>query len=69
LIDYVNHAGKWGILEITVDGEPATYLPWKAGTYEIRIDYSKVYEVCDEVKDYVSVGGFGNLLIGPEASE
>ena len=69
LIDYVEHAGKWDMLEVTVDGEPATYLPWKPGTYEIRIDYSKVYESCDELKNYVHISGFGDLLINPERFE
>lgn len=63
MIDYVNHAGQWGMLVITVDGQPATYLPSRAGTYEIRIDYSKVYEACDELKARVYISDFGYLLI------
>ena len=65
LIDYVNqdHAGQWDLLVVTVDGKPATYLPTKPGTYEIQLDYSKMYEQCIYLDEYISLDRFGHLWI------
>ena len=63
--DYENKKEACDRLEITVDGKPATYLPTKAGTYEIQLDYSKLEEQCIGLNDYISFAYFGDFRIKP----
>ena len=61
-----NHIIKDDKLIITVNGEKVDTLPTAPGTYEIAIDYSKLYEFLDYVEPVVEVYSFGSFVISDD---
>lgn len=54
------------ILKITVNGQEVNTLPHTAGTYEVIIDYSEMYQHMDEVNTSVELWPFGEIIIDSE---
>lgn len=58
---------KWivvdNLLKITVNGQEADRLPFKAGKYTVVIDFSKMFEVMDHVSPLMSVNGVASFVI------
>lgn len=48
-------------LSYTVNGEHTESLPFAAGSYEITVDYSGMFEYCDTVSTKMRVIGFGRF--------
>lgn len=49
------------LLKITVNGQEAERLPFKAGTYTVVIDFSEMFEVMDRVSTRMSVNGVASF--------
>lgn len=61
--DYAKNKEVCDRLVVTVNGEPARYLPTKAGTYEVRIDYTQMDRECIYLYDSIHIFGFGTLWV------
>ncbi len=64
LVPYPSEASVvFGGLAFTVNGEEREELPFAIGKYEIAVDYSEIYDFCDEVSSEILIIGFGMFNI------
>ena len=63
--EYAGYVIREDLLAVTVNGEPAERLPTKKGTYEIQIDYSKLYVELDYEFDTMQLDELfaGNFVV------